>query len=159
MVEENLVAQGYTAVHPEKLSIREQLSLFKGARRIVGLDSSAFHMLGFVANPDQQICILLRRNHPAYHHIVTHITGFTGRAPEVVDELVADWMPARQNIANHTTWGEIDQPRLAKRLAELGLIADATLWRAAGDDEFAAAVQRAAERSQEPLVRRPTVRR
>ncbi|MDQ7774660.1 MAG: glycosyltransferase 61 family protein [Paracoccus aminovorans] len=159
LVEDNLIAQGYTPVYPEKLSIREQLSIFKGARRIVGLDSSAFHMLGFVANPDQQACIILRRNHPAYHHIVEHLAGFTGRRPEVIDELVADWMPERQKIANHVTWGELDQPRLAQRLAELGLIADAGRWRDATPEEFDAAVQRAAERSQEPLVRRPTVRR
>lgn len=156
LVEANLTAQGYTAVYPEKLSIREQLSVFKGARRVVGLDSSAFHMLGFVANPDQRICILLRRNHPAYRHIAEHIESFTGRAPDVVNELVADWMPERQKIANHVTWGEIDQPRLAQRLAELGLIADASLWRDASEEEFAAAVHLAAERSQEPLVRRPS---
>lgn len=159
LVEDNLTAQGYTAVYPEKLSIREQLSIFKGAKRIVGLDSSAFHMLGFVANPDQQACIILRRNHPAYLHIVEHLAGFTGRRPEVIDELVADWMPERQKIANHITWGEIDQPRLAQRLAGLGLIADAGLWRDATPEEFEAAVARAAERSQEPLVRRPTLRR
>lgn len=113
-------------------------------------------MLGFVANPDQRICILLRRNHPAYRHIAEHIESFTGRAPDVVNELVADWMPERQKIANHVTWGEIDQPRLAQRLAELGLIADASLWRDASEEEFAAAVHLAAERSQEPLVRRPS---
>ncbi|CAM3061314.1 Protein of unknown function [Paracoccus aminovorans] len=158
LVEDNLAAQGYTAIYPEKLSIREQLSIFKGARRIVGLDSSAFHMLGFVAAPWQQACILLRRNHPAWQHIAAHLAGFTGRAPEVVDALVADWMPERQKTPNHTTWGEIDQPRLARRLAELGFIADETRWRDADADALADALQRAEQRSQEPLVRRPVVR-
>lgn len=158
-LEDNLTAQGYTAVYPEKLSIREQLSIFKGAKRIVGLDSSAFHVLGFVATTEQQACIILRRNHPAYHHIAEHLAGFTGRQPEVIDTLVADWMPERQKIANHISWGELDHPQLAQRLQELGLIGDAGQWRDATPEEFDAAVARATERSQEPLVRRPTPRR
>ena len=116
-------------------------------------------MLGYVATPEQQACIILRRNHPAYHHIAEHLAGFTGRQPEVIDTLVADWMPERQKIANHISWGELDLPQLAQRLHELGLIRDADQWDDATPEEFDDAVARAAERSQEPLVRRPILRR
>lgn len=158
LLEDNLTAQGYTAIYPEKLSIHEQLSVFKGARRIVGLDSSAFHVLGFVADPRQRIGILLRRNHPAYHHIVQQIEAFTGRRPEVIDALVADWMPERQKNANHTSWGELDQARLAEGLAGLGFIAEAAAWRTVDAAAFSDAVRQAEARSGAPLIRRPVMR-
>ena len=154
-LERLLEAEGYTAVYPERLSLREQFSIFKGARNILGLDGSAFHVLAYVANPDQHAGIIIRRSNPAYHHIAEHLHGFTGRPPEIINHLAADWMPDRQKLANHVSWGELDFDGLGQTLAGLGFIADAREWRNADAEEMAESVERAATRTQEPLVRRP----
>ena len=156
-LERLLEAEGYTAVHPERLSLREQFSIFKGARNILGLDGSAFHVLGYVANPDQRAGIIIRRSSPAYHHIAEHLRGFTGRPPEIINHLAADWMPDRQKLANHVSWGELDFDGLGQTLAGLGFIADARNWCNPDPEEMAQSVERAATRTQEPLVRRLAV--
>ncbi|HRM73091.1 MAG TPA: glycosyltransferase 61 family protein [Paracoccus sp. (in: a-proteobacteria)] len=156
-LERLLEAEGYTAVHPERLSLREQFSIFKGARNILGLDGSAFHVLGYVANPDQRAGIIIRRSSPAYHHIAEHLRGFTGRPPEIINHLAADWMPDRQKLANHVSWGELDFDGLGQTLARLGFIADARNWCNPDPEEMAQSVERAATRTQEPLVRRLAV--
>ena len=64
-------------------------------------------------------------------------------------------MPDRQKLANHVSWGELDFDGLGQTLAGLGFIADAREWRNADAEEMAESVERAATRTQEPLVRRP----
>ncbi|WP_313350617.1 glycosyltransferase 61 family protein [Paracoccus sp. (in: a-proteobacteria)] len=127
-LERNMLAQGYTPIYPEKMPIPEQLSVFKAARKIVGLDSSAFHLLSYVSNPDQQACIILRRSHDAYKHIADHLAAFSGREPLVIDSIVANWMPGTQQIPNHVSWGELDEVALVNQLVENGFIKDANLW-------------------------------
>lgn len=154
-LERLLEAEGYRPVHPERLTLREQFSIFKGAKKILGLDGSGFHVLAYVANPGQMAGIIVRRSNPAYAHIAEHLHGFTGRQPEILDHLVADWMPDRQKLANHVSWGELDLAALGRALAGRGFIRDAAAWSNPDAAEMAEAVERAATRMQEPLVRRP----
>lgn len=154
-LEANMIAQGYTPVYPEKMSIMEQLSVMKAARKIVGLDSSAFHLLGFVATPDQDVCLILRRKHLAFRHIADHIGGFTGKEPNVVDAVVADWMPDTQKMANHVSWGELDEKTVVSRLDSLGFIQDAGRWTFMTDKDFAEGIEWSEARHKEKLVRRP----
>lgn len=154
LLEENLIAQGYTPIFPEKLPFREQLSLFKSAKKIIGLDSSAFHVLGYVATPEQDICIVTRRNHPAYEHIAAHLRAFTGRAPTVIEAVAADWMPERQKMPNHTSWGELDGDAVKEALVGTGFISDPARWIASSPARFSGALKWAEEKSKEPLVRR-----
>lgn len=153
-LEESFVAEGYTLVHPEKMPLKDQLAIFKGARKIVGLDSSAFHTLGYVANPSQDICIILRRNHPAYEHITHHIEAFCGRAPHVISAVTADWMPERQRLPNHVSWGELDHVQVRDALVAHGFLQSAESWVHLNEARLAEAVEWAETRSKEPLVRR-----
>ncbi len=153
-IERNMVANGYTPVYPEKMSVEQQLKLFKAARKVVGLDSSAFHMFGFVARPDQEAAIILRRSHDAYLHLVAQLESVMGKPPVIVAAVLADWMTERQKMANHVTWGEIDHAVLAQRLEQDGFIASAKDWTAPSADELHAAIEAASTKSQSCVVRR-----
>ncbi|MBM3605496.1 MAG: glycosyltransferase family 61 protein [Alphaproteobacteria bacterium] len=154
-LEANMAAQGYIPIYPEKMSIMKQLSVMKAARKIVGLDSSAFHLLGFVATAQQDACLILRRNHLAYRHIADHIAGFTGKEPAVVDAVVADWMPDTQKMADHVSWGELDEKAVVARLDALGFLEDAGRWTYMTDQDFAEGTTWSEARHKERLVRRP----
>lgn len=154
-LEANMSAQGYTAIYPEKMSILEQLRTMKAARKIVGLDSSAFHVLGFVATADQDTCLIMRRNHPAYNNIVDHIKGFTNKEPVVINSLVADWMPATQKMANHVSWGELNERDVVKCLNNLGFIDNATKWKYMTKSDFTKAILWSEARHKDILIRRP----
>lgn len=84
-IEQNLIAQGYVAYHPQLHSLDEQLSQYMAATHVIGLDSSAFHLMGMVAHPGQRAAIILRRNMMAYVNIERQLEGMMGRSPDVIN--------------------------------------------------------------------------
>lgn len=153
-LEANMEAAGYTVVHPQRMPLEKQLALYKAATHVVGLDSSAFHLFGFVARPEQKAAIILRRNAKAFTHIAAQVGAVLGKSLVVCNALVADWMPETQTFANHLSWGEIDHALLARRLAEQGFIRESETWRTPSDAEFLAATEKASATSNALLVRR-----
>lgn len=153
-LEANMEAAGYTIVHPQRMPLEKQLALYKAATHVVGLDSSAFHLFGFVARPEQKAAIILRRNAKAFTHIAAQVGAVLGKSLLVCNALVADWMPETQTFANHLTWGEIDHAKLAGTLARNGFICAPGAWEKPSESEFHEAVQTASTTSNAPLVRR-----
>lgn len=153
-LQRNMERLGYTSVFPEKMSIAKQLSTFKAARKIVGLDSSAFHLLGYVSDPSQEVCIILRRSHDAYRYIVDHVSAFSGKDPIVIDAIMANWMPESQKMANHVSWGELDERALASQLKSNGFIDEHDVWEYMNDDDFSDSLRWSEERHKSPLIRR-----
>lgn len=154
ILDENFAALGYTVLHPQRMSVREQLAHYKAATHIVGLDSSAFHLLGFVARPEQKVCIILRRNARAYQHIALQLEGMLKRPPIIINALDADWMPEQQTFANHLSWGELNHHDLAIQLAQADLIDSASTWRVPETMVPAEALAAAEQVSKSPLIRR-----
>lgn len=141
IIERNMAEAGYTIYHPQKHPLEAQLAQFKAATHIVGLDSSAFHLAGYVAHPSQRYCIVLRRNMTAFYNIVRQLEGFTGVRPDVVNVLKGDWMRPNKRKPNRLSVGEIDHAALGDRLLALGYIGSAGEWIGPTKDQYAAAVQ------------------
>lgn len=136
------------------MTLDKQLSAYKAARMVVGLDSSAFHIFAFVADKNKKAAVILRRTHWAYRYIVDQMTHFMESRPTVIDVLAANWMPEQRKLANHQSWGELDHPALAKALSKAGFIDGEKDWRAPSDEEIKASLKWAEERAGAPLVRR-----
>jgi len=56
-----LEKQGYTTIYPEKLSLLEQVSIYKYAKKLIFDQGSAFHMYNLFGNDEQDVYVIWRR--------------------------------------------------------------------------------------------------
>lgn len=158
-LEENFTRNGYTVINPERMPLVDQLRFYKSATHIIGVDSSAFHIAGMVANPSQEYAFILRRDNNAYDSIALQIEGMTGKTPHIIDALAANWMEEAQIKSNHLSWGELDHEVLARKLQEIGFIKDAGTWEPPSKELMDSSIDYANTRSlTEGLVRKPIER-
>lgn len=127
-LERNLVAQGYEIYHPQNHSLADQIARYRGAKRIVGLDGSAFHMFAFVGQPDQKVAVILRRNSNVFNGLRNHIESFTGITPAVFDVVQADWIPSHKTRPGRYSFGQLDFKALGQDLYKAGFIATTDTW-------------------------------
>jgi Glycosyltransferase 61 len=127
VLERLLAAEGYTPFQPEQHSIEEQIATYLGARQIIGPDSSALHLYGFVGTPAQDLAIVLRRTIGAVD-MLPQITGFTGRKPLVIDAIQRIWTRDNARRASWADFAQLDFPALGQALHRDGYIADPAPW-------------------------------
>lgn len=60
-LEANLRAEGYRIVHPQELSVAEQLAIYCSAQKLIFAEGSALHLFVLVATKDQDAFIVRRR--------------------------------------------------------------------------------------------------
>ena len=93
-LEAALVAEGYHVIHPETLSMREQIEVYQRAGKLIFADGSAVHLWSLFAKPGQSAAIILRRPwHPIFRRwfksfdradltvIDRRVGGFSGKGP------------------------------------------------------------------------------
>lgn len=134
-MDENLERHGYEIFHPQHHSIEEQLSRYKAATHIVGLDGSAFHLAGLVARPDQKFAVVLRRNHRAYYNIQRQLEGM-GASVTIINVLLGDWVRENKPKANKDSWGQINHIKLSETLMDAGFINSLEGWEEPSDELF-----------------------
>jgi hypothetical protein len=61
ILERNLEADGYTIIHPQHLSIKEQLDVYASADSLIFGEGSSLHLYALAAQPDQRVYIVRRR--------------------------------------------------------------------------------------------------
>lgn len=61
-LERSLEKEGYHIVHPQNLTIDEQLEVYSNAKKIIFADGSAFHLYVLVASSYQDTFVVWRRN-------------------------------------------------------------------------------------------------
>ncbi|WP_425092219.1 glycosyltransferase [Tropicimonas sp. S265A] len=153
VLERNMEAAGYETLHPQRLSVSQQIAAYKSATHVVGLDSSAFHMVGFASQPQQQVSIVLRRNTDDHIYIAAQLEATLEKPPQIINALSANWAPSGQQNANHNSYGELDHDRLFGALRDTGFVDPNASWTPPSGAEKEAAVKQAADRCGEPLVR------
>lgn len=122
-----LEAEGYVAFAPERHSFEEQVSTYLGAKRIIGPDSSALHLVGFVSPPEAEVAILLRR-HEGERDLLGQLTGFMGRKPLVVDAILRLFQRDNERNTNWSTFAELDFPKVRDCLVDAKFIAGTADW-------------------------------
>ncbi|WP_295048461.1 glycosyltransferase family 61 protein [uncultured Paracoccus sp.] len=155
VLERNMAEQGYTIMHPERMTLDDQLRFYKSATHIVGVDSSAFHIAGMVADPSKRIAFILRRDNNAHRSIAAQINGMTGQDPIIINTLAANWIEEGSPSSNHLSWGELDHAILAQGLQDHGFIDDKTRWQAPTDQDMADSLALSRSKHAVGLVRRP----
>lgn len=90
VLDDRMAAAGYTVFHPERHDISTQIARYKAAKRIVGFDGSALHLLAMIAKPEQLIAIILRRNSGKSSALRRQLTAFSGREAHVIHALDSD---------------------------------------------------------------------
>ena len=116
-----LAAEGYQIFHPEKHDLRTQIAAYKAARQIIAAEGSALHLLAMVAQPEQQVAIVVRRPSAATQGLERHLQSFAGITPATLCHLTRSWKP--KGSAKSRTWmGELDMAGLQQSLAQAGFI-------------------------------------
>jgi len=128
LLEQNLAAEGYEILHPQKHSIARQIAYYKAAKYVVGPDGSAFHLFGFVAREDQRAAVILRRTSSVYNGLKNQIHAFSGREPDVISALNADWIPDDKGRPGRYSFGQLDFEETAAQLARTGYIEHPEAW-------------------------------
>lgn len=127
-LEENLALDGYEIYHPQTHSVSEQVAKYKGAKRIIGPDGSAFHLFGFVGQPDQKVGVILRRNSGVFQSQYNQISTFAGIEPAIYEAVVADWIPDHKPGPGRYSYGQLDFEETARQMQQSGLISQADKW-------------------------------
>lgn len=153
-LEKNLVLSGYEPVYPEKLSWKDQIALYRGAKKIISVDSSALHMVAMAAEPDTDVAVIVRRNNFEWDCMRRQLVSFIEKPPIIVNELIAEYVVSGKK-SNHHSWGVIDFPAVRKRLIENQLITDLAEWILPSDDFMRSEVREAQRRDKRLLVRSP----
>lgn len=127
VVEKNLKDSGYQIVYPEKLPWREQISIYRAARKIVSLDSSALHMVGLVAETGTDIAVIVRRNNFEWKCMCEQLESFVEKSPVVINSLTAEYLASGKK-SNHQSWGVIDFSEVRTHLVANGFINASAPW-------------------------------
>lgn len=126
LLRERLEAEGYVPFAPEQASFADQVATYLGARRIVGPDSSALHLVGFVA-PPAEVAIVLRRP-GGERDMLPQLTGFMGRRPLVVDAIARLVRRDNERNPNWSLFAELDMPAVWQGLREGGFVGEGEPW-------------------------------
>ncbi|MCR9274386.1 MULTISPECIES: FkbM family methyltransferase [Mameliella] len=136
-LEARLAEEGYEIFHPQAHSLAEQVARYKAAKQIVAAEGSALHFLAFVARPDQQVAMILRRRSGATRHISTHLESFSGRAPLWIETLRRAWMPEGE-VRKRLAVGEPNFAAVQAALIANGFAAPGPRWEQPDEAEMRA---------------------
>ena len=122
-LEKCLKRNGFHSVRPEKLTLAEQIRLYRGAKRILFDDGSAVHLFGLVAQAQQTTASIQRRVFHSEHAVgQRQLRAFAGLDLKVFDAVVREWRPAQIDRATSKSHGELDQVHLFEALKGFGAV-------------------------------------
>lgn len=114
-----LQSQGYRIIHPETLSMADQMRAYGSAEKLVFADGSAVHLWSLIARPEQQAAMILRR--PLDSHIARWFQGLPDVKLDYLDTRIADF--SRRGGPSNTSVALLDLQALCAALRRLGLLA------------------------------------
>ena len=114
-----LQSQGYRILHPETLSIGEQMRAYGSAEKLVFADGSAVHLWSLIARPEQRAAMILRR--PLDGHIARWFQGLPDVKLDYLDTRIADF--SRRGGPSNTSVALLDLQALCATLHRLGFLA------------------------------------
>ncbi|MEM9210829.1 MAG: glycosyltransferase 61 family protein [Pseudomonadota bacterium] len=155
-IEAEMAKNGYEIFHPQRYSLDVQLARYKAAKKIVGLDGSAFHLAGFALRPDQDVAMIKRRSSTAAMHIVSQLHGASGKAPPLIDVIDYDWIVESRGRADRFSIGQINMPALGRILDEHGFIDHHVLWDDLDPSMVKDEIAALSKRTKQKYVARPT---
>lgn len=133
VIEANLEDEGYLIIHPEKLSIREQLEIYNSADKLIFSDGSALHLYAFVARPEQKAFTIWRRKRN--ETFAWQVRSFGGPELTGTASVRKLYVPQGDGITSSRAQALIDFIHLRDQLKELGYIIGSS-WDIPTEEEF-----------------------
>lgn len=146
LLEKHLIAEGYAVIHPQTLSLEDQIATYKAARYVVSTDCSPLHLLAFVGHPDLRVAVIARRSLGYASDFARQIEAFTGGQATPLAHLVREWGPNPKGRSGRGTFGEIDFTAVCADLARIGMTQAARPLRTPTQADVDADIERLQER-------------
>jgi GNAT superfamily N-acetyltransferase len=113
VLEENLAREGYAILHPERMSIPEQIAAYAGAREAIFAESSAIHLAIGVMDPAARMAVVARRR-PAAASLTDQLRATPFAGAPVIDVLRGAVMTLdRGRLTAGATFSALSVPDLA----------------------------------------------
>lgn len=126
-LEARLAAEGYEIFHPERHDLTTQVARYKAARQVVAAEGSALHLFAFLARPEHEVAVIVRRRSGATDRIAEHVAAFAGRPPQLIETLARVWRH-RERDRKRLDLGELDLPAAGEALRAAGFVSDPAPW-------------------------------
>lgn len=75
-IERSLAADGYSIIHPQELSIQDQVDIYRSAKRLIFADGSSFHLYAPFSSKEQMVAVIWRRK--VNHLFAWQLNSFSG---------------------------------------------------------------------------------
>lgn len=151
-IERNLAQEGYVTVHPQELSIAQQMDVYSAAKDLVFTDGSALHLFALLARPEQRVFIIWRRKKSLT--FLRQIQSFGGSLAKGDPCIRRLWTPGLGYGAGVRTQAELDFDDLRRQLVDGGFITGEG-WISPSDQDTAADLARIQARTKETFVEKP----
>lgn len=106
--------EGYYIMHPQELSIQEQLSFYLNAEKIIFSDGSAYHLYVLVSSKRQDIFVIWRRKKP--FDFDNQLFTFIGKFSKGKPALSGYFTPKNENHISSRQKAKLDYVELGKQL-------------------------------------------
>lgn len=154
VIERKMAEAGYQIFHPERATLAEQIALYQRARRIVGVDGSAFHIAATAIAPECKVAILARRAYYA-DAMADQVQAFSGADVTVVKAYTDVYSTDPSNgtpIQWYRALVMTDFDLLGSELVAHGFLTRAPDWQTPRAERVAARIGRWSARLGAPLV-------
>jgi Glycosyltransferase 61 len=152
LIEENLEREGYAVIHPQELSIREQLGIYNSAEKLVFAEGSALHLYAFVARAEQRVFVVWRRK--LGRTFDWHVNAFGGPPVQGTPCIKKVYVPELDFGAMVRARALLDFHALKSQLAE-GSFIDGSSWQAPTDSDCEADLSRIRSAAKHAFVEHP----
>lgn len=144
VIERHMAAAGYQIYHPQADGLADQIATYQRARRIVGVDGSAFHVAATAVAPTARIAILSRRAFFA-EAMARQVRAFSGAEVHTIRAYCEVYSHER-GLGKDSQWYRTlvltDFDLLGQRLVDLGFLDRAPDWKAPKRDRLEARLGR-----------------
>lgn len=120
-LERTMERAGYHVFHPQREPLGVQVGTYLAASRIVSPDNSALHVAAFVAEPEQDVAIVLRRRHGAAD-LFPQLSVAMGHEPLVIDAIKQVIVHEGRRPANWGHYAELDFGQVYEALIAGGFL-------------------------------------
>ena len=154
LIERQMAEAGYRIFQPEKATLAEQIAVYQRARRIVGVDGSAFHVAATAIAPECKVAILARRAYYA-DAMADQVHAFSGADVTVINaytDVYSTDPSSGTPIQWYRTLVMTDFDLLGRELAAHGFLDRAPNWQLPRAERIAARIGRWSARLGAALV-------
>lgn len=124
-LESLLRVEGYEIYSPEKQSLKDQVSTYQSAERLIFSEGSALHLFALVRRPEQRVALIQRRS--LLPGLISKQMNNRPGLPVVQIDAIREvfWPPLR---SDHLSVSLLDFDRLGAALRENGFIGTIATW-------------------------------